>query len=99
MDEASWLIETAKQVPALAVLTSMVVYFIKHLGILAEEFEKRMAAVTCETEDRLERVLTQQNETIKALTVVLQANNELIGSIKTLLILVEGDLKNGRRQP
>lgn len=101
-----WYIEAAKQVPALAVLCFVVIYFVKYLegvskdfqdrfALLARETHERTIAAGKETEDRLERIIRSQDETVRSVSLAVSSSTEMLGSIRTLLTLVEGDLKRG----
>jgi hypothetical protein len=82
-----WLTEAAKQVPALAVLIGLVVYFLKHLS---SESQK--------SEERLKAVVTSQSETIRSLETVLAANNAALANAVLLLTMLDSDLKNAVRK-
>ena len=69
----------------MAALIGLVIYFFKHL-----------ATVTTASEIRLAAIVSEQARTVTALAAVLTANSELLGGIKTLLMLVEEDVKHGR---
>lgn len=79
-------VEVAKQVPALAVLVALVVMFMRQNSVDRESSEKR-----------LERVNEQQAAALDNATKVVSANTECLGGIRTLLSLVEQDLKNAKR--
>lgn len=77
-----WLVEAAKQVPALAVLAYLVVY------------------LSSKSEERLKGITEAQDKTMKSLIDTLAANNQALGSIQTLFVLVEKDLKDAaKRKP
>jgi hypothetical protein len=92
-----WVTEAAKQVPALAVVVGLVVYFLKHSETESKASEDRLVAEAKACEDRLTKITEQQDRTIAALTATLTANNTVLGSITTLLTLVENDLKRGNK--
>lgn len=82
-----WWVEAAKQVPALTVLTGLVIYFLKNKSEDAQKSEERIKAlVEDNAKDR------------KALVETLAANNQVLGSIQTLFVLVEKDLKDASRR-
>lgn len=82
-----WLVEAAKQVPALAVLVGLVVYFLKHI---ATESQK--------SEERLKLVNDEKDATIKSLQETLTSNNTVLGSIAVLFTLVEKDMKDAAKR-
>lgn len=84
-----WLIEAAKQVPALAALIFLVLSLSKSKN---EEDQK--------SEERLKAVTDAYEKSLKSLVETLAANNQVLGSIQTLFVLVEKDLKDAaKRKP
>lgn len=82
-------IEVAKQVPALAALITLVVVMFRDRTAEAQK-----------SEERLKAVVDQQDRTIKSVVDVLQANNQNLGSVQTLFMLIEKDLKDAsKRKP
>ena len=93
-----WAIEAAKQVPALAVVVGLVVYFLKHLSELRQDSEQRIVMIMESHERRMREVVDREADVVKSFGVLITANNEALGSIRTLLMLVEGDLKHENRR-
>lgn len=82
-----WLVEAAKQVPALAVLTGLVVYFLRNKS---EDSQK--------SEERIKALVEATDKTLKSNVETLAANNQVLGSIQTLFTLVERDLKDAAKR-
>lgn len=73
--------EVAKQVPALAVLVGLVVYFLKSLDAMASRHEKRMEHMSEQHESRVremsERQETRMRDVINSQDAALTKTNQL----------------------
>jgi hypothetical protein len=95
--EQMWL-EIAKQLPAVAAILIVVGYAAKFILAVNKDHKEQMAAAEKETEARMERMMQAQTTALAETTKVVSTNTEMMGSIRTLFLLVEEDLKRGHRE-
>lgn len=80
-----WLIEAAKQVPALVILAWMVTSFQKQL---AEQAEK--------SEERLKQVISDRDAAVKLMQETIAANNAALSAVQVFMSILEREHKNAK---
>lgn len=96
--ETDLLLEAAKQVPALAILVFMVVWFFKHLKTVRDDSEKRLTDQSERFQEKLREIIETYENISENSAKAVGINTEMIGSIRTLFALVEDDLKNNAKR-
>ena len=96
-DEFSFWIEVAKQVPALAVLAVLVIYFFKHLRTVSEATEARILAAKTNDERVVVAALDRAEVAANNVAKVVNTNSEVLGGFKALFAVMQEELANAKR--
>lgn len=80
-----WLVEAAKQVPALVVLAWVV-----------DRFQKQMADQAAKSEERLKSTISDRDAAVKLMQETLAANNSVLGSVQVFMSILEREHKNAK---
>ncbi len=95
----SWFVEAAKQVPALSALVLLVIYLLKDRNAESIKTEQRIESILKENRELLKALTEDYDKTLKSNVETLTANNQVLGSLQTLLTLtIEKDLKDASRR-
>lgn len=97
--ETDFLIEAAKAVPHLALVIFLVVWFIKHLKTVRDDSEARLVEQSIRFQEKLKEIIETYENLSENCVKALNTNTEMIGSIKTLFLLLEDDLKGNAKRP
>jgi hypothetical protein len=91
-----WAIEAAKQVPALAVLVWVVVHFLTHIAKGRDLSEQRIKDICDSHAKQIESMHNRETSMLTTVSSIIATNNEVLGSIKTLLSMQVSDERNER---
>jgi hypothetical protein len=83
-----WLVEAAKQVPALAVLGWLVYYFLKDRAIESQK-----------SEERLKQVIADRDLAAKLMMETISANNSALSAVQVFMSILEREHKQNAKSP